>query len=215
MKKILIAIVMVMMLASPAIADAPVNVIVNGKVLNTPGLIINDRTYVPLRAVSEGLGAQVDWDGSQAIVTSVKEPNISGKSASIDRVKQALDLLKEKDPADYEFVCRYVKFIRITDDAKILGNTSTYTAIETGEKIAESICLTSTLFNNYDSIHVASTMVHEATHLCNAHYKNITSNNKADENIAYLRGIATLRILGASQSDIDGTEATRLRVINR
>ena len=26
--------------------------------------IINDRTYLPLRAVGEGLGAQVDWDGS-------------------------------------------------------------------------------------------------------------------------------------------------------
>ena len=26
--------------------------------------IINDRTYLPLRAVGEGLGAQVNWDGN-------------------------------------------------------------------------------------------------------------------------------------------------------
>ena len=31
---------------------------------DVPPQIINDRTYLPLRAVGEGLGAKVDWDGS-------------------------------------------------------------------------------------------------------------------------------------------------------
>ena len=37
--------------------------------LNTPPIIYNDFTLVPLRAVSEAAGAQVDWDGETHTVT--------------------------------------------------------------------------------------------------------------------------------------------------
>jgi len=198
---------MVFMLVSPAIADAPVNVIVNGKILSTPGLVINDRTYVPLRAVSEGLGAQVDWDGSQAIVTSVKEPNISGKSASIDRVKQALDLLKEKDPADYEFVCRYTKEIKILPYKIYVGQTEGYAMTGTDPVIE----LSPRLFQDKDVKCIAGTLVHESVHLCDKSY-NASIDIPTTENNAYLHQIAVLRILGASQSEIDGIEQTRIRV---
>ena len=36
--------------------------------LDAPACIINDRTMVPLRAVSEAYGADVDWDGSTGTV---------------------------------------------------------------------------------------------------------------------------------------------------
>ena len=42
-------------------ADA-VRVYVNGTRVDTDAVIINDRTYVPLRAVSEATGAEVSWD---------------------------------------------------------------------------------------------------------------------------------------------------------
>lgn len=37
--------------------------------LDAPAKIINARTMVPIRAISEGLGAQVDWDGNSRVVT--------------------------------------------------------------------------------------------------------------------------------------------------
>jgi hypothetical protein len=212
MRKILLAVVMALVLAVPAVAEAPVTVLVDGKALNTPGLLINDTTYVPLRAVSESLGAKVEWDG-RAIISTLGKPVINGDESQKAKVEAALQLLKEKDPADYELVCRYVKFIDVINDNTKLGSTLTYRPIDGGGAKGESIKLTLTLLNKNDSIYTASVIVHEATHLCNAQNENIIANNKIDENIAYLRGITVLRILGAPQSLIDGTEATRLSVI--
>lgn len=51
--------------------------------LDVPARIIDDRTYVPLRAVSENLNEQVEWDGETRTVTITSpetENNISQKS---------------------------------------------------------------------------------------------------------------------------------------
>jgi len=40
-----------------------VKVYVNGMRLNETAILQNDRTYIPLRAVSEAMGAEVSWDG--------------------------------------------------------------------------------------------------------------------------------------------------------
>lgn len=47
--------------------------------LDVPGRIVNDRTLVPLRFVSEALGARVDWDGSASIVriTQASGPSVA------------------------------------------------------------------------------------------------------------------------------------------
>lgn len=46
------------------------------KELNTPPVIYNDFTLVPLRAVSEAAGAQVDWDGeTQTVYITAEESN--------------------------------------------------------------------------------------------------------------------------------------------
>lgn len=47
---------------------------VNGtaKELDTPAVIVNDRTLVPVRFVSEALGFKVDWDGEKRIVIITK-----------------------------------------------------------------------------------------------------------------------------------------------
>lgn len=42
------------------------------KTLDTAAKIVNDRTFVPLRFVSESLGCKVDWDGSSQTVTISK-----------------------------------------------------------------------------------------------------------------------------------------------
>jgi hypothetical protein len=59
-----------------AVAASNYHLIVNGKTVKADVKMINDRTYVPLRAVSEALGAKVDWDGASNTVT------ISGKDYS-------------------------------------------------------------------------------------------------------------------------------------
>ena len=55
-------------------APAPVNVINSGSVLTSgqPLFVENDGTLVPLRTVTEELGADVGWDSSTQTVTAVK-----------------------------------------------------------------------------------------------------------------------------------------------
>lgn len=46
--------------------------------LDVPAKIIDDRTYVPVRAVSETLGATVGWDGENNRVVIDSRINESG-----------------------------------------------------------------------------------------------------------------------------------------
>jgi N-acetylmuramoyl-L-alanine amidase len=60
--------------ASAALADDEITVNLDGKAIpfDVAPIIENDRTLVPLRAIFEALGAQVDWDGTTQTVISVK-----------------------------------------------------------------------------------------------------------------------------------------------
>jgi len=50
-------------------ADNPIKLIINGKTINNASpQIISNRTYVPLRVISEELGATVEWDGVNRVV---------------------------------------------------------------------------------------------------------------------------------------------------
>ncbi|HZG85505.1 LysM peptidoglycan-binding domain-containing protein [Paenibacillus sp.] len=51
-----------------ASAEAP-RVTLDGRQLNVRPAIINNQTFIPIRAVAETLGAQVDWDGDSRTVT--------------------------------------------------------------------------------------------------------------------------------------------------
>lgn len=55
------------------IGDA--NIITNGesKALDVPAQTIDNRTMVPLRAIFEALGAEIEWNGETRTVTSVKD----------------------------------------------------------------------------------------------------------------------------------------------
>ena len=55
-------------------ADAA-KVMVDGKILQTdvPPTIISSRTLVPLRAIFEALGVEVEWDNSTQTVTGIKD----------------------------------------------------------------------------------------------------------------------------------------------
>ena len=55
-------------------ADFPVMVNGSPVTLDMPVVTIQDRTYLPLRAMGDILGVSVDWDGSQAVVTTEATP---------------------------------------------------------------------------------------------------------------------------------------------
>ena len=50
-----------------------VNVSLNGEYVDAEGIIIEGRTLVPIRAITELLGGEVDWDGYLRQVTVIKE----------------------------------------------------------------------------------------------------------------------------------------------
>ena len=59
-----ILLIITLLLTLTVHAQDIVRVYVNGIRVDTDGVLINDRTYVPLRAVSEATGAEVSWDGN-------------------------------------------------------------------------------------------------------------------------------------------------------
>ena len=69
----------------------------NGTVtVDVPAQIISSRTYVPLRAISEGLGVQVDWDGTTktVIITTNKEQTDKSDTAPSAAEKSKSPLYK-------------------------------------------------------------------------------------------------------------------------
>jgi len=86
MKKILSALIIIMTLLSGTvyatgdllIAPAPqkdIDVVVNGEklVLDVAPVIVNDRTMLPMRAIFEALGANVNWLPSSRIIIATKD----------------------------------------------------------------------------------------------------------------------------------------------
>ncbi|MBQ8002717.1 MAG: trypsin-like peptidase domain-containing protein [Clostridia bacterium] len=75
-KKIAAGLAVIMcVMGSTAMAAGDANVYVNGQKINEDAYIINDRVYVPLRAVGEALGAEVAWDNNtrSAIVEQTED----------------------------------------------------------------------------------------------------------------------------------------------
>lgn len=75
MKRILLIIAAVLALSFGAYAAPDLAVYVDGELLQTEvqPVIINDRTMLPMRAVFEQLGAQVDWIEEEKIIIASKE----------------------------------------------------------------------------------------------------------------------------------------------
>ncbi len=76
-KKILVLTLILLLLAGTVYAAENIKVIVNGREVQSdvPAQVINGRTMVPLRAVSESLGADVQWDAVNRTVNITKNPS--------------------------------------------------------------------------------------------------------------------------------------------
>jgi hypothetical protein len=84
------------------VAVNSVNLVVNGKKVSTDNFLYKGTTYVPLRAVSETFGKEVNWNQSTQTVT-ISEPGtspsstrvtINGVTISVNKVVQDSDSLK-------------------------------------------------------------------------------------------------------------------------
>lgn len=78
-KKILLLLLTVVMAFSVcASAQDAISVELNGQVLafDVPPQLINDRTMVPMRAIFENLGANVEWIGTHELIVATKGVNI-------------------------------------------------------------------------------------------------------------------------------------------
>lgn len=99
MKKLCVLVSLTFLLYFTSSVSAAIQVKVNDKALefDSPAVIEKGRTLVPLRAIFESLGAQVDWDGTTNTVTAIKDTTIVkltiGKSIAYkNRVAVTLDV---------------------------------------------------------------------------------------------------------------------------
>ncbi len=70
MKKFVVVLALILLLL-PSAAYAG-QITVNGQVLNAETQMYNGRTLVPMRAIFEALGATVDWNAKEGIITAYK-----------------------------------------------------------------------------------------------------------------------------------------------
>lgn len=216
MKKYLLAVIMVVMLVSPALAGQMVRspMVINGNTYMVDAVNQDNHFYVPLRFIAEYLGADVDWINNQVIINTLVRPTIvddSGKITSV--VNQALDLLEKYDPADYEMICHNCKSIEYYGNS-IEGTTPEFDAFASATPDLHRIMIFKKFAENdhwfFPPI-MAGILVHESTHLANKQRVE----RYQDENLAYLREIAAFRALEAPQVVIDEREYARKMVLNQ
>ena len=65
-------------MTAAAAAEPPIKVVLDGVELqfDVQPMLINDRTMVPMRVIFEALGATVNWDGTNSIVTAIKGADV-------------------------------------------------------------------------------------------------------------------------------------------
>lgn len=66
----------------------PVSVIVNGKTLSDQGLLIDSKTYIPLREAMESVGCSVSWDGN------IKTATINSSAGSSQKAINDLEIYR-------------------------------------------------------------------------------------------------------------------------
>ena len=95
MKKILTCFILTLVLAvaMATIAFAGVRVMLDGEVLefDVPPQIIDGRTMVPLRAIFEALGADIDWDAATQTVTATMDDVVAIMQVGNPAIKVAGD----------------------------------------------------------------------------------------------------------------------------
>ncbi|MDD2287949.1 MAG: copper amine oxidase N-terminal domain-containing protein [Bacteroidales bacterium] len=104
-----------------AVANQPIKLIINNKeIINASPQIIDDRVYVPIRVISENLGANVEWDGKNRVVRVIGEgfKNTPSVNSDQDSIKETtFKGLKaiEKNGEVYFLLSQYITNIRMSN----------------------------------------------------------------------------------------------------
>lgn len=192
MKKYLLALILVLVMAGTA--QAGTVVVVDGDPVYMETVNIDDHLYMPLRALGEALGVDIQWDGSMVSVKTAKRPTVTGgDAASRTYAYRALDLLRDKDRPDYRLVCEVTKEIKISDSNLYSKDGHEAYALTNAVATPGIINLSPKLMVKSPE-YVAAMLTHEACHL---------AGSVDSETNSYIHEMATLQILNASQGDMD------------
>jgi hypothetical protein len=195
MRKLILTLVLVMAFSSPSWAGV---VKVNGTPYNVDTIMKGDTTYVPVRFVSEKIGAEVGYDTSGAVIINgntnnsndLQRPPIYGDTSFVGAINQALDLLQDRDLLHYYVVCQNIKQICIGDTIP-LDRSGTVVAYCDYQGIVSFTKEYKQDQKHFVSTHIAGTLAHEATHAMQykyfpastSNYKEIEAYN--NENLAF------------------------------
>lgn len=100
------------------LAASQINLVVNGKaVTDVEAKVIDGSTYVPLRAISEMLGAEVGYDSATktAIINthqSKEQVSIKDDSAQVEQLKKDIETIKL-----YSKIANHYRMLLVTDDS--------------------------------------------------------------------------------------------------
>ncbi|WP_085113690.1 copper amine oxidase N-terminal domain-containing protein [Thermoanaerobacterium sp. PSU-2] len=205
-----------------------IKLVINGQQVSTdvPPQIVNGTTLVPIRVISESLGAKVNWDGDTQTVTvdmpretleahtvdtfwntycsgTVTEPKI-GDSVTPefkDVLQKALDLLKEKDNTVYRFVCAYIPEIDEQpykdDNIGAWTDSMTHTVYFNSDNVSQTVSASNTWGTEYTALTLAHEAFHEST-ICSGSIIPISTDTNNRELQAYTFEYAVAKHIGAA-----------------
>ncbi|MEC1780082.1 copper amine oxidase N-terminal domain-containing protein [Schinkia azotoformans] len=82
LKVLLISIALMLSFSLGAFAQSKVNIMFNGKIIDTQAKLIDGITYVPLRVISQMFGANVGWDDTTSTVKITSGTNQSNNTGT-------------------------------------------------------------------------------------------------------------------------------------
>lgn len=201
-------VVLALLLASPATADMPFKLFVDDKPIAQPIVMVENTTYVPIRAVADIFKATTDWNFETKTISiktkpvdikEIKRPPIQGDEEFTGKINAALDLLEEKDFPHYLMVCQNtwgINQVKVKPE-DVADNV-----------LAQSFAGATIIFplimddpKRYTPIYLAGILVHEACHETNWNYHRDLS-----EKEAYAHELAAYRLLNAPKWRIDEAE---------
>ncbi len=136
-KLLLILVIFANMLSIPVFAKDDIKVIIDGTTqkFDVAPQIINDRTFVPMRAIFEALGARVIWDSeSESILAKMGDKSITAVignnrltvDGDIINMDVAPQIVNDRTMVPVRFVSEALNAdVRWDDDTKIIHITST------------------------------------------------------------------------------------------
>ena len=221
-------------LSSAVYADEEIKLKINGEELATdvPPLIINGRTMVPVRAIFEGVGADVGYDDVSKTITGVKgnttvTMQINGATAFIDEVEYPLEsspvIVDGRTLAPARFVAesfgcevewdsenRIViitsESMQLTEETTVTETTTEATTQTTTEKTTETTTQTTTNQTTTQEVSISAPLLNKVRNdlsLAVNGYSIGNAKNAARLKVAYLENTVKPVWLNLVKNDTD------------